>query len=156
MSFKTAPAANMAEIAAMVERREVGYSLESAFYASQEVYDLDIKAIFGQHWIFVASEAEIPDEGDFVTVEIDTQSIIVVRDATVGPESGTMLVSGGAKTMSSKLTPAAAAAICGNTIAQPCPMSVIAVRISIRPSASIRAVTGDFIFCSPEPVNPAP
>ena len=31
MSFKTAPAANMAEIAAMVERREVGYSLESAF-----------------------------------------------------------------------------------------------------------------------------
>ncbi len=80
MSFKTAPAANMAEIAAMVERREVGYSLESAFYASQEVYDLDIKAIFGQHWIFVASEAEIPEPGDFVTIEIDTQSLIITRD----------------------------------------------------------------------------
>ena len=80
MSFKTAPAANMAEIAAMVERREVGYSLESAFYASQEVYDLDMKAIFGEHWIFVASEAEIPEPGDFVTVEIDTQSLIIVRD----------------------------------------------------------------------------
>ena len=68
MSFKTAPAANMAEIAALVERREVGYSLESVFYASQEVYDLDMKAIFGQHWLFVATEAEIPEAGDFVTV----------------------------------------------------------------------------------------
>ena len=80
MSFKTAPAANMAEIAAMVERREVGYSLESAFYASQEVYDLDMKAIFGQYWLFVATEAEIPEAGDYVTVEIGTHSLIIVRD----------------------------------------------------------------------------
>jgi Rieske 2Fe-2S family protein len=80
VSFKTGPAANVAEIAAMVERREVGYSLEAPFYASQEVYDLDLKVIFGEHWLFVAAEAEIPEPGDFVTVEIDTQSLIIVRD----------------------------------------------------------------------------
>ena len=80
MSFKTGPAANVAEIAAMVERREVGYSLEAPFYASQEVYDLDMKVIFGQHWLFVSTEAEVPEPGDYVTVEIGTYSLIIVRD----------------------------------------------------------------------------
>lgn len=80
MSFKTGPAANIAETVAMVERREVGYSLEAPFYTSQEVYDLDMKAIFGEHWLFVSTEAEIPEPGDYVTVEIGTQSLIIVRD----------------------------------------------------------------------------
>jgi len=80
VSFKTGPAANVAEIAAMVERREVGYSLEAPFYASQEVYDLDMKVIFGQHWLFVSTEAEVPEPGDYVTVEIGTYSLIIVRD----------------------------------------------------------------------------
>lgn len=80
MSFKTGPAANVAEIAAMVERREVGYSLEAPFYASQEVYDLDLAAIFGGHWLFVAAEAELPEPGDYVTVQIGAYSMIVIRD----------------------------------------------------------------------------
>ena len=83
-------------------------------------------------------------------------TIIVVREATVGPESGTWPVSGSAKTRSSGPTPAAAAAICGKTAAQPWPMSVIAVSTSMRPSSRRRAVTGDFIRRSPLPVKPAP
>lgn len=80
MTYKTGPAANTDVIAGLVERRQVGYSLESAFYASQDVYNLDIQAIFGKHWLFVSTEAEIPEPGDYVTVEIGPQSLIIVRD----------------------------------------------------------------------------
>ena len=36
--------------------------------------------MFASHWIFVATIAEIPEPGDFVTVEIGSYSIIVVHD----------------------------------------------------------------------------
>jgi Rieske 2Fe-2S family protein len=80
VSFMTGPAANVAEIAALVERREVGYSLEAPFYTSQAVYDLDMQAIFGAHWLFVSTEAEVPEPGDYVTIQIGAYSLIVVRD----------------------------------------------------------------------------
>ena len=80
MNFLTGPSASAAEIAALVERRPVGYSLEAPFYTSQEVYDLDMNAIFGGHWLFCATEAELAEPGDYVTVEIGTSSIIIVRD----------------------------------------------------------------------------
>ncbi|GGK50637.1 aromatic ring-hydroxylating oxygenase subunit alpha [Salinarimonas ramus] len=64
----------------LLARREPGRSLEAPFYTSREVFDLDMKLIFHRHWIFVAVEAEIPEAGDYVTVEIGTTSVIVVRD----------------------------------------------------------------------------
>ena len=36
--------------------------------------------IFARHWIFVAHEAEIPEPGDFRTVEVGASSVILVRD----------------------------------------------------------------------------
>lgn len=61
-------------------RRTPGYSLEAPFYISREVFDLDMAAIFAGHWLFVALEAELPEPGDFVTVEVGAYSVIVVRD----------------------------------------------------------------------------
>ena len=43
------------EIESLVKRREVGYSLEAPFYTSQEVFDLDVAAIFAKHWLFAAA-----------------------------------------------------------------------------------------------------
>jgi Rieske 2Fe-2S family protein len=65
---------------ALVARRRPGHSLEAAFYTSPEVLDLDLRLIFGRHWVFVASEPELPEPGDFVTVEIGRTSVILVRD----------------------------------------------------------------------------
>ena len=80
MNLSTGPSASVAQIAALVERRREGYSLEAPFYTSQEAYDLDLEAIFGRHWLFCATEAEVAEPGDYVTVEIGKSSIIVVRD----------------------------------------------------------------------------
>ncbi|MGH3412956.1 MAG: aromatic ring-hydroxylating oxygenase subunit alpha [Marmoricola sp.] len=64
----------------LVEGRVPGHALDADFYVSNEVFDLDMSAIFARHWLFVASDPEIPEPGDYVTVDIGPYSIIVVRD----------------------------------------------------------------------------
>ena len=64
----------------LIASREPGWSLRAPFYTSQECFDLDLDVIFGRHWLFVASEPEIPEPGDYVTVSFGRQSVIVVRD----------------------------------------------------------------------------
>ena len=76
LAAQTAPV----EVEALVKSREVGYSLEAPFYTSQEVFDLDVEAIFAKHWLFSAAEAEIPEAGDYVTVDIGPYSVIILRD----------------------------------------------------------------------------
>lgn len=67
------------DIPELVARRETYKSLEAPFYNSQEVLDLDLDVIFGQNWIFVAVEPELPEPGDCITVEIGGASILLLR-----------------------------------------------------------------------------
>jgi len=71
---------SQSDIAALVARRKPGHTLEAPFYTSQDILDLDLRLIFGRHWIFVATEPEIPEEGDYVTVQVGSDSVIVLRD----------------------------------------------------------------------------
>ncbi|MXP19792.1 Rieske 2Fe-2S domain-containing protein [Gordonia sp. HNM0687] len=68
------------DVAVLINRRAVGHSLEADFYTSQKFFDLDLTAIFAEHWLFSATEAEIPDPGDYVTVGVGPYSVIIVRD----------------------------------------------------------------------------
>ncbi len=81
---------------------------------------------------------------------------IAVREATVGPESGTNAVSCGAMSTDSKGTSSASATSCGKIVLVPCPISVEATRISIRPSAVSSTDATEARWTSPDPVNPAP
>lgn len=74
------PAVLSHDIRNLVVRRIPGRALEAPFYVSDEIFELDVAAVFAAHWIFVATEPEIPEPGDFVTVEIGSYSIIVIRD----------------------------------------------------------------------------
>jgi glycine betaine catabolism A len=80
VSNLSATTAGLVDIESLVERRAQGYTLETPFYTSQEVFDLDIKAIFAKHWLFAAAEAEFPEPGDFVTIDLGPYSVVLVRD----------------------------------------------------------------------------
>ncbi|HMC48483.1 MAG TPA: aromatic ring-hydroxylating dioxygenase subunit alpha, partial [Caballeronia sp.] len=69
-----------ADVRAMIERRKKGHTLEAPFYASEEVHALDMDAIFRRHWIQVAVEPDVPEAGDYMTVELGNDSILIVRD----------------------------------------------------------------------------
>ena len=64
----------------LIASRKAGYTLPAPFYLSPDVYEQDVQRIFGRYWIFVGVEPEIAEPGDFFTVEIGTDSIILVRD----------------------------------------------------------------------------
>lgn len=70
-----------------VARRPAGRSLEGPFYTDREFFDLDMAAIFARQWIFVAVDAELPEPGDYTTVEIGPYSIIVLRDDEERPRA---------------------------------------------------------------------
>lgn len=68
------------ELRAMILRRKPGFSLEAPLYQSKEVFDLDMAAIFGRHWIYAGTEADIPEPGDYFTVPMAGLPVVVVRD----------------------------------------------------------------------------
>ncbi|MFE4774767.1 aromatic ring-hydroxylating dioxygenase subunit alpha [Streptomyces sp. NPDC056713] len=63
----------------LVARRTAGHSLEGAFYTGQEFFGLDIEAVFAKHWLFVATDAELPEPGDYLTLDVGPYSILLVR-----------------------------------------------------------------------------
>jgi Rieske 2Fe-2S family protein len=68
------------DIRNLISNRRKNHSLDAAYYLSPEIFDLDMVAIFGHHWIFVAVEPDIAEPGDYVKVEVGHNSVIIVRD----------------------------------------------------------------------------
>jgi Rieske 2Fe-2S family protein len=64
----------------LLERRRPGYSLEAPFYLSDMVFQADIDQVFAQHWFFAAVEPQLPEPGDYITIELGRKSILIVRD----------------------------------------------------------------------------
>ncbi|KZL15413.1 Anthranilate 1,2-dioxygenase large subunit [Pseudovibrio axinellae] len=72
------------DIQELVRSRVKGMSLEAPFYKAPEIHDLDIEAIFAQHWVFVAVEPELPEPGDCITVQIGAASVLILRGDDMG------------------------------------------------------------------------
>lgn len=68
------------ELRALIASRRPGCTLPAPFYLSPQVFARDLELIFARHWIFVGTEPEIAEPGDFFTVELGSDSIIIVRD----------------------------------------------------------------------------
>jgi Rieske 2Fe-2S family protein len=64
---------------ALIAGCQPGWSLPRAFYTDEAVYRLDIERIWRRGWLFAGHTCEIPEPGDYFTVEIDTDSIIILR-----------------------------------------------------------------------------
>ena len=60
--------------------RRKHYSLPQPFYNDPAYFALDLAGIFYRHWLFAGAACEIPEPGNFFTLEIGPTSIIVVRD----------------------------------------------------------------------------
>ena len=65
-----------------IEGYRPGYSLPQTFYKDSDIYKSEIANIFHKHWMFAGHLSQIPQAGDFFTVEIDVESVIVVRTKT--------------------------------------------------------------------------
>jgi phenylpropionate dioxygenase-like ring-hydroxylating dioxygenase large terminal subunit len=65
----------------LVASQRPGYSLAQAFYKDQAVYQQEINQIFLKHWLYAGHVSQIPQSGDYFTLEFDTESVIVARNS---------------------------------------------------------------------------
>ena len=54
--------------------------MEQPFYTSEAIFQQDLRDIFFKNWLFVGVARRIPKPGDFFTLEIGNESLIVIRD----------------------------------------------------------------------------
>jgi len=66
-------------VAALLAKRKSGFALPGAFFTDEALYQAELEFIFGRHWLFLASEAEIPEGGDYRTYQIGHYPIFVLR-----------------------------------------------------------------------------
>jgi glycine betaine catabolism A len=55
------------------------HSLLGAFYSDPTVYALDLERIWRKGWLFAGHSCEIPKAGDYFALEVDADSILIVR-----------------------------------------------------------------------------
>jgi glycine betaine catabolism A len=67
-------------VQALLDRRRPGFSLPRAFYVDEEIFQADLQAVFASDWFFACNACEIRRPGDYVTLEIGRDSLIVLRD----------------------------------------------------------------------------
>lgn len=69
------------EIHRLLEKHRAGHSLPQSFYIDESVFEYDMRTIFYRSWLFAIPACEIPNAGDFVTHQIGSYSVVIVRDA---------------------------------------------------------------------------
>lgn len=55
-------------------------TLPGKYYHSEEIYLEEVEKIFYKSWIYVCREEEIPSVGDYKLIQIEDESLILVRD----------------------------------------------------------------------------
>lgn len=67
-------------VADLIAARQPGYSLPGAFYSEERVYRAEMDRIWRRGWLFAGHCCEIPSPGDYFTMQVDSDSMIVMRD----------------------------------------------------------------------------
>jgi Rieske 2Fe-2S family protein len=58
-----------------------GHGLAREFHTEPEIYRLDLARIWRRSWLFAGHTCQVKQPGDFFLFDLDTDSIILVRDA---------------------------------------------------------------------------
>ena len=75
------------EMAKMLEERPANYSLPAPLYNDPQMFRIDMEEVFQKEWLFVGMTSEVPNKGDYFTVEIGQNPVLVVRDADGGVQA---------------------------------------------------------------------
>src|ERR1051326_2871500 len=74
-------AALSSRILELLRRQPAGHSMLREFYSDEDIYQLDCQRVWRTGWLFAGHACEIPNPGDYFTLEVDSDSLIVIRNA---------------------------------------------------------------------------
>ena len=64
----------------LLDERRQGFSLPQALYVDDEIFQADLEAVFATDWLFACNVCEIKRPGDYLTLEIGANSVVILRD----------------------------------------------------------------------------
>ena len=67
-------------LAALIASRRAGYGLPRAFYDNPSIYRRDLARILHRHWLVAGHTNQAPEPGDYFTVRVDRDEVIIIRD----------------------------------------------------------------------------
>lgn len=67
------------EMAKLLNERNPDYSLPQPLYNDPYMFKTDVEEIFEKEWLFVGMTSEVPNKGDYFTVEIAQNPVLIVR-----------------------------------------------------------------------------
>jgi Rieske 2Fe-2S family protein len=70
-----------ADMLELIRSRTPGYALPRPFYTDPEVFKADMENIWYRDWLFAMPACEIPQTGNFVTMQVGEYAIVIVRGA---------------------------------------------------------------------------
>jgi len=65
----------------LLNERDPSFSLPQPFYCDERVFAIDMQEIFGKEWLIAGMSCEIPAKGNFISLQIGKNPVIVVRGA---------------------------------------------------------------------------
>ena len=65
----------------MLQERERTFSLPQPFYSDERLFDIDMQEIFQKEWLIAGMTCEIPTKGNYLTLQVGKNPIIVIRGA---------------------------------------------------------------------------
>ena len=69
----------MNSIEQLIKQQPEDWSLKQEFYKQADIYELEIKKIYMDSWLFIGHQSEIPNKGDYFVYNLLSESVIVVR-----------------------------------------------------------------------------
>jgi Rieske 2Fe-2S family protein len=66
-------------LASLMKSCRPGWSLPRDFYVNELVYQADLERVWRRGWLFAGHTCQIPEPGDYFTLELDSDSILIVR-----------------------------------------------------------------------------
>ena len=72
---------NRADMLDLIRSRTPGHALPRPFYTDAQVFGLDMETIWYRDWLFAIPACEIPQTGNFVTMQVGEFAIVIVRGA---------------------------------------------------------------------------
>lgn len=76
---RQAPEGVRRHLGALLDTYRPGIALPGAFFTDDTLYAAEVEYLFGRHWLFLASEPEIPEGGDYRTYQIGPWPIFLLR-----------------------------------------------------------------------------
>ena len=67
--------------AEMLQTRQPTFSLPQPFYNDERLFQIDMQEIFHKEWLIAGMTCEIPAKGNFLTLQVGDNPILVIRGA---------------------------------------------------------------------------